>query len=101
MFFEFLTKRNEKVYMNINHIVFITPTKNGALIVDVTSNDYETLESYDELISRLSQLENQNYDKMTKMTKNGWQILNHYTLRYSAFCSGACPERFDKMTKND
>ena len=28
MFFEFLTKRNEKVYMNINHIVFITPTKN-------------------------------------------------------------------------
>jgi hypothetical protein len=57
MFFEFITLRNEKVSININHILFVTPTKKGTMLVDVTNNDYETLESYTNVIFRLNNLE--------------------------------------------
>ena len=56
MFFEFLTKRNEKVLLNINHILFITPTKNGAMLVDSVENYYETLEPYESVVLRLQNL---------------------------------------------
>ena len=57
MFLEFITKRNEKVLINVLNILLITSTKNGALIVDTDSNDYETLETYESIISRLMALE--------------------------------------------
>ena len=57
MFFEFITLRNEKVSININHILFVTPTKKGTMLVDVNNNDYETLESYTNVIFRLNNLE--------------------------------------------
>ena len=63
MFFEFLTRRNEKILININHILFITPTKNGALLVDSSDNYYETLESYESMVLRVTL-------KCDKMTKN-------------------------------
>ena len=66
MFFEFKTKRNEKVLINVNHILFITPTKNGTLLVDITQNDYESHEPYENMAHRLNDLK---YEKTTKTTK--------------------------------
>ena len=63
MFFEFLTKRNEKVCINICCIQFITSTKNGTLIMDNDGNEFETLEPFDSLVLRLRNLKPLNSDK--------------------------------------
>ena len=63
MFFEFYTKRNEKVSINICHILYITPSKLGTIIVDVESNDYETPESYECVMNRLRDLKPLKCDK--------------------------------------
>lgn len=68
MFFEFLTKRNEKVLLNINHILFITPTKNGAMLVDSVENYYETLEPYESVVLRLQNLKCEKTQKTQKIT---------------------------------
>ena len=41
MFFEFVTRKNEKVSINIDHILFVTNLKNGTCLIDVEGNDYE------------------------------------------------------------
>ena len=53
MFIEFITKRNEKVTININMILFITAYKDGITIIDCDGNNYESFESYDSFITRL------------------------------------------------
>lgn len=63
MFFEFETKRNEKVSINICCIMFITSTKNGTTLVDTDGNEYSTFESYDSVVLRLRDLKPLNYDK--------------------------------------
>lgn len=54
MFLEFETTRNEKVFLNVNHILFVTTEKNKTIIIDINGADYETTESYDSICSRLS-----------------------------------------------
>ena len=66
MFFEFITKRNEKVTINVNSILFITSHKTGTFIVDVEANEYESNESYESFVKRLNNCVNQNYDKTYK-----------------------------------
>lgn len=56
MFFEFTTKKNEPVTINANKILFITPYKNVTMIFDDQGNEYETLEKYDSVVSRLNKL---------------------------------------------
>ena len=53
MFFEFKTKKNEKVAININKVLFITPYKNGTYIIDVEGNEYESSEGYESFMQRL------------------------------------------------
>lgn len=63
MFFEFTTKRNEKVIINICRIHFVTSRKIGSLIMDLDGNEFETLESYDSVISRLKKFKCLKCDK--------------------------------------
>ena len=51
MFIVITTKKNEKICLNIEHIVFITEIKNHAVIVDVLGTDYELGYSYEEFMS--------------------------------------------------
>lgn len=60
MFFEFKTKRNEKVSININMLLFITPCKNGTYIIDAEGNEYESCEGYDSFMQRLQNTISQN-----------------------------------------
>ena len=58
MFFEFETVKKEKIALNLQHILFITPGKqNGAVIVDTLGMDYKTNESYEDVLHRLKHLE--------------------------------------------
>ena len=70
MFFEFVTKREEKVAINIFLILFITPLKKGTMIVDEDGNDYQTNESYEELKQRLNTFASLHIEKMCKTYKN-------------------------------
>lgn len=54
MFIEFETTRKEKVFLNINHVLFVTTEKGKTIIIDINGADYETNESYDSICSRLS-----------------------------------------------
>ena len=56
MFFEFITKNNEQIAININLILFITSYKNTTIIYDTDGNDYRTNESYTSIINRLNDL---------------------------------------------
>ena len=56
MFFEFITKTNEQIAININLILFITSYKNTTIIYDTDGNDYRTNESYTSIINRLNDL---------------------------------------------
>lgn len=58
MFFEFKTKRNERVSINVSKILFITPSKNGTILIDCEGNDYESNESYESFMQRLYDLVN-------------------------------------------
>lgn len=53
MFFEFVTRKNEKVTINVSMILFITPYKNGTMLIDCEGNDYESNETYESFITRL------------------------------------------------
>ena len=57
-FFEFKTKRNERVSINVSKILFITPSKNGTILIDCEGNDYESNESYESFMQRLYDLVN-------------------------------------------
>ena len=56
MFFEFITKNNEQIAININLILCITSYKNTTIIYDTDGNDYRTNESYTSIINRLNDL---------------------------------------------
>lgn len=58
MFFEFQTKKNEPITINVNKILFITPYRNVTMIIDDQGNEYETLEKYNSVVSRLNELKN-------------------------------------------
>ena len=44
----------EKVFLNINHILFVTTEKGKTIIIDINGADYELNESYISICSRLS-----------------------------------------------
>lgn len=58
MFIEIITRKNENVLININHILFIATDKNGTVIYDIDGNEYDTAEPFDDIRLRLKKLEN-------------------------------------------
>lgn len=60
MFFEFKTRKNEIVSININKILFITSTKYGTCLLDDEGNDYECNEPYENFMQRLFNTISQN-----------------------------------------
>lgn len=58
MFFEFRTKKNESVTINVSMILFITPNKKGTTLIDCEGNIFESNESYESFISRLEDIVN-------------------------------------------
>ena len=62
MFVEFITKRKEKVCINIKHILYVTETKTGTIIVDSIGTDYVLESSYEEVMKRIyTHLDIKNY----------------------------------------
>ena len=60
MFMEIVTVRKEVVNININQIVYITPEKTRAVIVDSTGQDYFVDEPYESVMNRIKALTGQN-----------------------------------------
>ena len=56
MFIEVETRKKETVSINISHILFITPNKDGCVIFDITGYDYEVKESYEAVMERINAL---------------------------------------------
>ena len=56
MFIEVVTKNNDKVAINLNHILLIAPSKSGAIIILTDECDYKIAESYDSLLNRIQKL---------------------------------------------
>ena len=56
MFIEVETKKKETVSINISHILFVTPYKEGCVIFDVTGNDFLLRESYESVMERIGSL---------------------------------------------
>jgi hypothetical protein len=56
MFIEVVTRRNETVFLNVEHILFLTQHKNGAVIFDASGNDYYLDEPYTSVCERISLL---------------------------------------------
>ena len=53
MFVEIVTRRDERVLLNVKQILFVTEQKNGAVIFDVSGNSYYVKEKYAEVVERL------------------------------------------------
>ena len=74
MFIEFITKRKEKVCININHILYVTETKTGTIIVDSIGTDYVLESSYEEVMKRIyNHLEKPNYLTFASVDSKNWQ----------------------------
>lgn len=58
MFIEVVTRRNETVFLNVKHILFVTENKNGAVIFDASGNDYCLDEPYSSVCERINTLVN-------------------------------------------
>lgn len=56
MFIEVVTRKSEMVFLNVEHILFITEHKNGAVIFDASGNDYYLDEPYSSVCERISTL---------------------------------------------
>ncbi len=54
MFFEIKTTRNERVLLNVNHILYVTEDKKYTIVVDINGCDYLTHESLDSISGRLA-----------------------------------------------
>ena len=52
-FIEVILRNNERVYLNVVHIIFVTESKRGCVIFDVAGNDYVTNESYSDIAFRI------------------------------------------------
>ena len=53
MFIEFITKRKEKICLNICEILYVTEVKGKTVIVDTIGTDYEIDDSYEHVMKRL------------------------------------------------
>lgn len=52
-FIEVILRNNERVYLNIAHIIFVSENKRGCVIFDVAGNDYVTSDSYSDIAYRI------------------------------------------------
>ena len=53
MFIQFITKRKEKVCLNINQILYVVEVKGKVVIVDTIGTDYEIDDTYEHVMKRL------------------------------------------------
>ena len=58
MFIEFTTIKGDKLTFNTHHIVLITPTRKGTVLVDVNGIDWEVSEDYEGLREKLLSIQN-------------------------------------------
>lgn len=56
MFIEVETRKNETLSINISHILFVTPYKEGCVIFDITGNDFDLKSSYESVMERINAL---------------------------------------------
>ena len=56
MFFEVVTRKKENVFLNVEHILFVTQYKNGVAIFDILGNDYYMDEPYSSVCSRINEI---------------------------------------------
>ena len=56
MFIEIETTKNEKVFLNVHQILYVTKDKKHTIILDINGVDYYTKEPYESIIARLQQL---------------------------------------------
>lgn len=56
MFLEVVTRKKENVFLNVEHILFVTQYKNGAVIFDILGNDYYMDEPYSSVCSRINEI---------------------------------------------
>ncbi len=56
MFIEVVTRKGENVFLNVNHILFVTQHRNGAVIFDESGNDYTTEEEYASICQRITEV---------------------------------------------
>ena len=54
MFLEVNTVRDERVLLNVKQILFVTVSKRGAVIFDVSGNSFYVKEGYEEIVERLN-----------------------------------------------
>lgn len=59
MFLEIETIHNEKVLLNVEHILYIAKDKKSTIIFDTCGVDYRTNEDFISLSNRLEHLQNQ------------------------------------------
>ena len=53
MFVDVVTRRDERVFLNVSHILFVTESKGCAVIFDVSGNDYHVKESFEDFCNKL------------------------------------------------
>ena len=53
MFIQFITKRKEKVCLNINQILYVAEVKGKVVIVDTIGTDYEIDDTYEHVMKRI------------------------------------------------
>ena len=68
-FFEFETRKQEPILININRISFVIKYKGLAVVYDVDGQQFETNEDYDDFKMRLNAAISLNFDKTYKMYK--------------------------------
>ena len=56
MFIEVVTRKGENVFLNVEQILFLTQHKDGAVIFDVSGNDYYVVEPYFSVCERINEL---------------------------------------------
>ena len=56
MFVEFVSKKNEKLCINVSQILLVTDYKGNAIIYDISGCDYLLSDSYETVVSKLLNL---------------------------------------------
>ena len=60
MFLEVNTVRDERVLLNVKQILFVTESKRGAVIFDVSGNSFYVKEDYEKIVERLNSFNKEN-----------------------------------------
>lgn len=60
MFIEIITKKNDKIFINVNSISYVTPRNSGVTLILNDGDFWDLNESYESITSRINVLLNIN-----------------------------------------